>query len=381
MARVSKTQLYGRVERKLWRNKMFRYELSDDARLLWLYLLTTFREARLPGLVEATVLSIMEDLDWQNRCDAGDELEGIVKGSKKTTDALAEIERREWVIYSKEDRLLLLHRAVKHNLPANEDVVAKWVKSLKEFPDSSTKRSWLKAASAALVLAFGKEDRRYKLLRQYLNATVQTPLGVQPSKNTGEIDLTSTPCTPKEQDDFFNCSSDGGHGVVPTITSTSTSTKHNHKHEEETDGVPTSAPRTLQKPKPARRKKVVIEKSTTPPEDFTKRQKAFFDALQKTEFYIRGKDAQTAFDAVKDPIRLARNLGDVDAFPLVDTGLINRLGAWSFENMAKSKVDIGRFILARARVCQERGGDKGSKGPQAVNTGGAKKRYGDLDSK
>ena len=326
MPRVSKTRLYGRVERKLWRNTVFRKSLSDDARLLWLYLLSTFREARLPGLVEATVLSIMEDLDWNNRCGAVDELDGIFKGLKKTTSALDELESLGWVVYSKSDRLLLVTNAVRHNLPQNEDIVTKWVKTLAEFPDSSTKRSWLKFACVAMQSSFGNADGRYKRLKQYLNSTVQTPLCKKDDETKEEIDLGSTRCPPDDSNSVPESENNGTHHACTTNTNTSTSintnTITNTKQEKErSHNVPTSATQAPQKSKPIKQKKA-IEKPKNPPEDFTNRQKDFFRALQETKFYIRGEGGKTAFDAVKDPVQLARNLGDIDSFPLVDVGLL-----------------------------------------------------------
>ena len=396
MPRVNKNQVYGRVERKLWRNKTFRDVLSDDARLMWLYLMTTFREARLPGLVEATILNIMEDLGWHERgIDPGsEEHEGIMIGAKRCQEALGELTAVGWVEYSKSDRLLTLKRAVLHNLPANEDVVNKWTKTLSEFPNTDTKRKWIENAVASLRLAYGKVDARFKRLNKYwLGLCQPIPFDGEPAETIDESSSVCTPCEPNVQAKTPELSLGDEHRVLATNTntSTSTSTKHDHKHKHNTEGgggddVPPSASETQQKAKPAPRKKPVIEKPENPPNDFTSRQTAFYRALQETEFYVRGqKSDQTAFQVVKDPVRLARMLGKSDTFPLVDVGIIGRLGIWTHQNKKNAKTDIGRFIIGRARSDQENPtrAQRGQNGQSSrpVDTTSAKRRYGDLQAK
>lgn len=109
------------------------------------------------------------------------------------------------------------------------------------------------------------------------------------------------------------------------------------------------------------------EKPTEPPQHFSARQQAFFKALQQAEFYVRGRGIMTAWEAVGDPVRLAKNLGEEHAYPLVDPGLIYRLGSWSLENRSNSKNDIAKFILNRARYTQERGGPSDQRSPYQQN--------------
>jgi hypothetical protein len=386
-----KTKIYARVERKLWRNYIFRNELSDDARLLWVYLMTTFREAHLPGLVETTILIIMEDLGWHERGIPADieEHEKIVIGIKRTQAALDEVILREWVHYSKVDRLLMLNRGVVHNLPANVDVVAAWTSTLAEFPDTETKRQWVKKAVSVLRRTYGKDDARYKRLKSYWYSMCQPPLDDSKlSENIEESDSRYTRCGPPAKGKKPEVNEKGTHGVVPTNTNTNTNTITDHKHNTKRGGgddVSQSAPKTPQKAKPSPRGKKLPEKPKTAPEDFTPRQVAFYQALQQTEFYVRGQtEDRTAWQIVKDPVRLARNLGAKDTFPLVEVGLIGRLGAWSFENKAKAKTDIGRFILNRARANQEhppRGQNGQSGGAKQADTTSARRRYGDLQAK
>ena len=119
----------------------------------------------------------------------------------------------------------------------------------------------------------------------------------------------------------------------------------------------------------------------TAPDDFTQRQMEFFAALKETDFYVRGKGVKKAVEAVKDPVRLARALGGKDLYPLVDSGLIGRLGAWSIENRVKAKVDIGKFILNRARATQEFGGRQSGQSNRGQQNQGEYQHGGDLEEK
>ena len=374
--------MYAKFERATWRNKTFRFELSDNAQWLWVNLLTTNRTTKCPGLIEATTLNIMEDLGWDWRGIVQDvpQHEKLIIGLQRTAKAMEELANTKrddgtpWIQYSDKDRLVLLPRAVLHNLPQNKSIVNHWIKALDEYPDSTLKKEWIKSAYGAIKRTIGKDDDRYRLIK---SIHLGRPKGrkkddAEPSENTKEADTMSlpnmTPSTPETR-----------HGVETiSINSSSSSSISNSMNEEgRAPATPAPAPRSKGAAKGLDEK----SKLTKPPEDFTDRQAQFFLALLETEFYIPGKGAMTAHAAIKDPVRLARNLGEKDTYPAVDPGLIKRLGGWTFENKAKAKRDIGRFILNRARATQEHGG------PRTPGGGGGGGRYmpspeyGDLAAK
>ena len=135
------------------------------------------------------------------------------------------------------------------------------------------------------------------------------------------------------------------------------------------------------RPASAKRKPDRAAKPLEPPDDFNQKQREFFAAFRKIEFYVRGKGEILCIEALNDPIRLARALGDDLLYPLVDPGLVGRLGAWSMENRARAKTDIGKFILNRARATQERGGPRQNRQSNGGGTGESYQHGGDLEEK
>ena len=363
-----KQRLYAKFERATWRNPTFRNTLSDDARWLWMHLLTTPRTTKCPGLIDASVAMIAEDIGWDTRGVDGPP--DIIKGIERTTKAMDELaattrksDGMPWLKYSAADRLVFLTRGVAHNLPANANVVSSWVRDLDEYPDCEIKKEWAATAFRSLQSAFGKSDRRVSIAKSIYYHLAQHQVSLPgpfdeqlPAAIEEDGTVASTPHALLQPDGRNSC-----------VPSNSNSNKSSSKR-------PHSA--SLEKPNPA--SFFSEEDSENPPADFTRRQRAFFEALKKTEFYVRGRGAMTAFHAVKDPIRLARNLGEHDTYPAVDAGLIGRLGGWTFLNKNRAKVDIGKFILNRARATQERGGDQHRGGaPES----GAAAMYGDLEGK
>jgi hypothetical protein len=296
----------------------------------------------------------MEDLgwDWRGSKEGTPQHERIMNGLLRTTSALDELAStiREsdglpWLQWKDGDQLIFLPRAIWHNFPDNPDIVKRWVLELCEHPDSEIKRAWLDTCIAAFKVRYGRKDNRFIHIDSYRRkviakgGAVQAEGGATTQENGEPCNEWSTRCLPD---------TDGG----VCTTEIENETENNTKGDLQASGgqKPGRAPTGK-----GRRLGVGKSKPTEPPKEFTERQVAFFGALKKVEFYVRGKGIMTAFDAVGDPVRLARNLGDEDTYPLVDVGLIGRLGSWSLENRNRSKVDIGKFILNRARASQERG--------------------------
>lgn len=108
-----------------------------------------------------------------------------------------------------------------------------------------------------------------------------------------------------------------------------------------------------------------VYKPTTPPDDFSEKQKAFFQILLDTEFYVPGKGHISGWEAVDDPVRLSKTLGDGITYPLVGPELISQLAAWTTANKNRAKRNIHRFILNSARRNQERGIGRQPSQPQS----------------
>jgi len=389
---ANRKRLYAKFERSTWRNPTFRYVLTDDARWMWVHLLTTPRASKCPGLIEASALNLMEDLGWDRRGVADDapEHERIAQGVQRTNEALDELASTvrddgvPWIIVSAEHRIIVVPRAVAHDLPANPNIVDHWLRALAEFPDTEIKRAWVKAAFSTLRTAFGNDDGRVVKLRS-LHYSLARRLGAAGQDEGERSDDVSGSIEGRSKDVSTTIASRNGDSHpddadTEGTTSDRQGTENTREHETVSpDESEPSAPegdngsRTINisnsisskkaraasaaRKQPRQHQRVIDEtvKPTNPPTEFTDRQVAFYRALQEAEYYVRGKGIMTAFEAVPDPVRLARNLGDADTFPLIDAGLVKRLGAWTLENRSRAKVDIAKFILNRARYSQERG--------------------------
>lgn len=348
--RLKGKRLYAKFERATWRNKTFNEILSFDARWMWIYLLTTPRTTKCPGLVDASILNIMEDLCWNvYELDGLPFQEKLARGIERTQNALDELSRtiREkddvsWIVYSEEDKMILIPRAVAHNLPANKNIVEHWVSELNEYPDSEIKFAWTKNAFEILKHAFGKVDSRVKpLSKLYYGEISRSGVGHTEIDEANEAES--------------NESIEQKQTVIQTVSTDKKKEEKNRSRTISTNISTNTSTNTMKEDSASEERK---PKPPTPvaPDNFTSRQLEFFNALQETDFYIRGQGVQKAIEAVKDPVRLARSLGSKDLYPLVDPGLIGRLGAWSIENRTRAKTDIGKFILNRARATQEYGG-------------------------
>jgi len=375
--RLKGKRLYAKFERATWRNKTFNEVLSPDAKWMWIYLLTTPRTTKCPGLIDASVLNIMEDLCW-NVCglDGKPFHEKLAIGIERTSDALKELSStvREkddvaWIIYSESDKMILIPRSVAHNLPANKNIVEHWVSELNEYPDSEIKYEWTKNAFEILKHVFGKTDMRVKpLSKLYYGEIARSGVG------HGDDGRTKDEANGEEDGETI----EQKQTVIETVVSKKEKAERNRSRTISTNTSISISNKEEDSPSEKRKAKPV---PATAPDDFTQRQMEFFAALKETDFYVRGKGVKKAVEAVKDPVRLARALGGKDLYPLVDSGLIGRLGAWSIENRVKAKVDIGKFILNRARATQEFGGRQSGQSNRGQQNQGEYQHGGDLEEK
>lgn len=350
---MKKRRTYGTVQRFLWKDPEYQ-SLGDQVKLLWLCLLTTPRATICPGLIEASLLTVMEDLQWDRLGG------GITSGMNMTTDAidqlktLASKDGAPWLVVDQERRIIVLPGAVAHNLPANLNVVRHWVRGLAEIPECEGRRVWVESAYRALRAAFGKDDQRTKAIFSLHWHETRGRNGDEPEINDGEASETA-----KESETVSQTKSKPSTKPRRNRSATNNNNinnSNNSKPEPSKEGkqgtgkagAPASTPKATKKK---------VEKPEEPPGDFSKRELAMWEALRSAAFYVPGEGEMTGWDAVKDPVGLARRLGG-PAYPAVDPGLIHRLANWTQTNRSRGKKDVARFLTNRFGASQEKGGDR-----------------------
>jgi hypothetical protein len=142
---------YRNVSVRMWGDEKFR-RLSQDAKFLWLYLLTGPHTTVLPGLFALGKASLAEELDW-----ATDRL--VTAFGELESFAMA---RADWSA-----RVVWLVKAGKHNRPDNPNVVIAWRNVFVVIPESPVKdeaekafMELLECRGAAYVEAFKRQSWR-----------------------------------------------------------------------------------------------------------------------------------------------------------------------------------------------------------------------------
>ena len=133
-------EIYSRVSRRVWADAKWR-TLSRPAggAWLWHYLLSCGRCTPLPGLIGVGLLAIAEDLDWT---------------VEATTAAMAEIVDAGMASFDAKAKLVWLHNAVRHNVPANPSVVLGWRNAWMALPECDLRTK----AGAAILDRMRVED-------------------------------------------------------------------------------------------------------------------------------------------------------------------------------------------------------------------------------
>ncbi|MBV8470696.1 MAG: hypothetical protein JOY60_12665 [Burkholderiaceae bacterium] len=111
---------------------------------LWIYLLTGPHTAAIPGLFVIGRAALAENLGW---CD-----EGFAK-------AFAEVFREGLCEFDQKSRLWFIPNAIKHNMPANPNVVRSWRESLSMLPECELRArafEHIRAVLFSLSDSFGK---------------------------------------------------------------------------------------------------------------------------------------------------------------------------------------------------------------------------------
>jgi len=113
--------IYRKIEISMWGDERFRSltPIHPSGQALWIYLLTGPHSTTIPGLFKAGRASMAEDLGWD------------VKGFD---EAFEEVFREGLAKADMKARLIWLPKALKHNQPANPNVVKSWVKQIQLLP-------------------------------------------------------------------------------------------------------------------------------------------------------------------------------------------------------------------------------------------------------
>ena len=137
---------YRKVEVRTWGDEKFRAlsPIQPSGQALWLFLITGPHTGPIPGLFRAGRAAMSEELDW--------DVEDFDK-------AFAEVVAQGMVKADFKARVMWLPSAIKHNKPANPNVVISWVSEFGVVPECALK--WealesLKSSVHALGKAFGK---------------------------------------------------------------------------------------------------------------------------------------------------------------------------------------------------------------------------------
>jgi hypothetical protein len=149
---------YSRITRRMWGDQRFRALSAPtaNARDLWVYLLTGSHCSRVPGLFVLGPLAMAERLGW---------------AVEDTRRCFQEIVDQGLALWDPDSLLCWLPNAVKHNEPANPNVVLGWAEEWRGLPECRLLdkaragiRRTLEAISPAFAAAFdkvaGKPSRR-----------------------------------------------------------------------------------------------------------------------------------------------------------------------------------------------------------------------------
>lgn len=114
--------LYSKVERKMWKDAKFRAlsKPEPNAQSLFLRLLTAPESTPVPGLIPVRAPALADELGWP--------LERFHKRfAELSTNGMA---YADW-----DAGLVFLPNAIKHNQPANRNIVKGWLKHVEEMPE------------------------------------------------------------------------------------------------------------------------------------------------------------------------------------------------------------------------------------------------------
>ena len=134
---------YRKVDPRMWGDAKFR-RLSQDAKFLWLYLLTGPETTSLPGLLVGGRAHFAEALNWD---------------VDKLEDAFCEIEREGLAEGDWEARVVWVKNAVKYNPPSSPNAILGWKDHFDSVPECQLKTTAFEAlASFVATMSKGFHD-------------------------------------------------------------------------------------------------------------------------------------------------------------------------------------------------------------------------------
>lgn len=119
--------VYSKVDRRIWGDFKFR-SLSDDAKLLFLYLLTAPESLPLPGFFIMGKAQLAESMGWL---------------PERLSKPFEELFRNGMVKCDWEARFLFLTNGIKRNPPDNPNVVKGWARQFDKLPECNLKEESL----------------------------------------------------------------------------------------------------------------------------------------------------------------------------------------------------------------------------------------------
>ncbi len=167
---------FRKLEPYMWRKPAVR-RLDTDTKLVWAYLLSCPYQVLCPGLIVASEMMIAEDLFGSQ--DA--EPEELVRDLVRVQHSVSSLQAEGFIKIDKSARVIVVLRAVSHNMPDNPNIIKGWFAALKEVPDCDLRHEWLRGAYAQLAEEFGVSDRRAKMLADALSGDQQPLALVEPS--------------------------------------------------------------------------------------------------------------------------------------------------------------------------------------------------------
>ncbi|MBM5573691.1 hypothetical protein [Deefgea sp. CFH1-16] len=163
---------YRQVKTSIWSDTKFRSlsAMQPSGQALWLYLLTGPHTKIIPGLFRLGRAALAEELNW----DLAD-LDRV----------LAELIEQGMVKVDFDVRLVWLPNAIKHNAPANPNVIIGWTSDIGELPECALKTEALQHFEQFIQTLGGSASAQKTFLTAFYRAVnpLSTKLNTNGSRN------------------------------------------------------------------------------------------------------------------------------------------------------------------------------------------------------
>lgn len=184
---------YRPIDLRLWSDRKF-LALGDDARLLWMFLLTTPATLPIPGVIVAGEAALAEQLGWT---------------VERFTERFRELAQSGLAV-RREGRVWWLQNALRYQQPANPNTVKCWAKSWDDVPEGGLKREIWEALRDACR---GWSRLFAGLFAEPRNGSNERTVPGTVTPETGRVN-------PSESERFENGSRNGSKSSAATNTST-----------------------------------------------------------------------------------------------------------------------------------------------------------------